>query len=115
MNKEKAERLPIVGVIGPSKFTCSKEVYDFGIDLGMLIAKLNVHLVCGGMEGIMESVCMGFISIKKRKGLSMGITPYDKRGAANPYCEIVIPSGIGVSRNGGEVSAEGLAPGDKTL
>jgi uncharacterized protein (TIGR00725 family) len=99
MKQERAERLPVVGVIGPSKFTCSKEVYDFGIELGKLIARMNLHMVCGGMEGIMEAACMGFMSVKKRKGVSMGITPYDKRGAANPYCDIVIPSGIGVSRN----------------
>jgi uncharacterized protein (TIGR00725 family) len=99
MKKEKNKRLPVVGVIGPSKFTCTSEVYEFGIELGKMIAGLNVHLVCGGMEGIMEAVCLGFMQTKKKKGVAIGITPYDKRGASNPYCDIIIPSGIGISRN----------------
>lgn len=97
--KRKTIRIPVVGVIGPSKFTCTQEVYDFGIELGKCIAKLNLNLVCGGMEGIMEAACKGFTSQKSRKGRAIGITPYDKRGGANAYCDIVIPSGIGVSRN----------------
>jgi len=60
---------------------------------------MNFHLVCGGMEGIMEAVCIGFAEVKKKKGISMGITPYDRRSSANKYCDIVIPSGIGISRN----------------
>lgn len=99
MNKMKNQRLPVVGVIGPSKFTCSDEVYSFGIELGKMIAKLNVNLVCGGMEGIMEAVCFGFMQTTRKKGVSIGITPYDRRGASNPYCDIIIPSGIGISRN----------------
>ena len=47
----------------------------------------------------MESVCNGFVEVKKRKGKSIGIIPHDKKGAANPYCEIVIPTGIGTARN----------------
>jgi uncharacterized protein (TIGR00725 family) len=99
MKQEKNKRLFVVGVIGPSKFTCTPEIYDFGMELGKMIASLNVHLVCGGMEGIMEAVCIGFMQVKKKKGISIGITPYDKRGGANPYCDVVIPSGIGISRN----------------
>lgn len=99
MTLHKSERLPVVGVIGPSKFTCSQEVYKFGTELGKLIAELQMHMVCGGMEGIMEAACKGFLSVRKRKGVSMGITPYDKRSSANPYCDIVIPTGIGISRN----------------
>lgn len=92
-------RRPIVGVIGPSKYTCTKKVYDFGYDLGTMLARLNVHLVCGGKDGIMESVCAGFISIKRRKGLAIGIIPDDYYSGANPFCEIVIPSGMGIARN----------------
>lgn len=99
MIKTKNKRLPVVGVIGPSKYTCSEEVYNFGTELGKMLAKMNVHLVCGGLEGLMEAVCLGFMQSGRKKGLSIGITPYDRRGGANPYCDIVIPSGIGISRN----------------
>jgi len=99
MKKEKNERLPVVGVIGPSKFTCTAEVYEFGITLGKMLAKLNVHMVCGGLEGIMEAVSLGFWEVKKKKGVAIGISPYDRRGGANRYCDVVIPSGIGISRN----------------
>jgi uncharacterized protein (TIGR00725 family) len=94
-----SEKLPIIGVIGPSKFTCKPEVFEFGYVLGKVVAKLQAHLVCGGMEGLMESVCHGFTEVKRRKGKSIGIIPYDKKGASNPYCEIVIPTGIGIARN----------------
>jgi uncharacterized protein (TIGR00725 family) len=94
-----SNRLLIVGVIGPSKYTCEQEVYDFGLELGKTLAKLNVHVVCGGLEGIMEAVCRGFSEVKRKKGQTIGIIPSDRKSDANKFCDIIIPTGMGISRN----------------
>jgi uncharacterized protein (TIGR00725 family) len=53
-------------------------------------------LVCGGLGGTMEAVCQGF---KAEDGLTLGIIPgYDKK-EANRYIDLVIPTGLGLSRN----------------
>lgn len=84
----------IVSVIGGSG--CSKEVEQLAQNLGKKLAKVVGVLVCGGLSGVMQAVCKGF---KAKDGLTIGIIPgYDKK-AANPYVDILIPSGLGLARN----------------
>ncbi|MCM8780868.1 MAG: TIGR00725 family protein [Candidatus Omnitrophica bacterium] len=84
----------IVGVVGGHK--CSDEVEDLAQNLGKKLAKVVEILVCGGLSGVMEAVCKGF---KEEGGLTIGIIPgYDKK-EANPYVDIVIPTGLGLARN----------------
>lgn len=84
----------VVSVIGGRN--CTKEVEQIAKDLGKKLAKVVDILVCGGSSGTMEAVCQGF---KAKGGLTIGIIPgYDKNDA-NPYVDIVIPSGLGLARN----------------
>jgi hypothetical protein len=65
-------------------------------EVGRLIAKNGAILICGGMGGVMEAACRG---AKSAGGLTIGIIPYYEKERANPYLDIVIPTGLGLSRN----------------
>jgi uncharacterized protein (TIGR00725 family) len=85
--------LPI-GVIGPK--IAGKEQLSAAERLGEEIARLHVPLLCGGKTGVMEAACKG---AKARGGLTIGLLPDEDWGAANPYVDIPLASGIGPSRN----------------
>ena len=87
-------REKIVSVIGGH--TCTKEVENLAQNLGKKLAKVVDILVCGGLSGTMEAVCQGF---KANGGLTIGIIPGYDKNAANPFVDIVIPSGLGLARN----------------
>lgn len=90
----------IVGVIGPNKSGCTEEVYEFSKKLGRLIIDEGYFLACGGMEGVMEAAAKGaHESEKYRYGKTIGIIPGTQKGDANPFIDIVIPTGIGYARN----------------
>ena len=83
-----------ISVIGGH--TCTKEVEQIAHNLGKELAKVADYLFCGGLGGIMKAVCRGF---KAGGGVTIGIIPgYDKKDA-NPYVDIVIPTGLGLARN----------------
>ncbi len=65
-------------------------------ELGSEIGKRRIVLVCGGVGGIMEAACKG---AKTAGGLTVGIIPQDDKPTANPYVDIVIPTGLGFARN----------------
>lgn len=87
-------RKKVVSVIGGHQ--CSAKVEQIAHKLGKKLAKVVDILVSGGLSGTMEAVCQGF---KAGGGLTIGIiTSYDKKDA-NPYVDIVIPTGLGLARN----------------
>lgn len=83
-----------IAVIGAGK--CSKKLKDQAYAVGRAIAEENAVLVCGGLKGVMEAAAMG---AKEAGGTTVGIIPGIDRSEANPYCDIVIPTGIGEARN----------------
>ncbi|MBI4645750.1 MAG: TIGR00725 family protein [Bacteroidia bacterium] len=90
----------IIGIIGTNSAECKSEIYEFGVNLGEKLTDLEYTIVCGGMGGIMEAVCKGAKkSHKYRFGCTIGIIPSNYRNDANNYCDIVIPTGIGIARN----------------
>ena len=78
--------------------------------LGRLLASRGFVVVCGGMGGIMESVCRG---ASEGGGLTVGILPVEDPSLANPWVKVRIPTGMGSARNrlvalaGGAVVAVG--------
>jgi len=87
-------RKKVIGVIGGHD--CTEEVEQIAHNLGLNLAKVVRYLVCGGLSGVMKAVCRGF---KAGNGVTIGIiTSYDKEDA-NPYVDIVIPTGLGLARN----------------
>lgn len=87
-------RKKVVSVIGGH--SCSNEVEQLAQNLGKNLAKVVDILICGGLSGIMNAVCQGF---KAEGGLTIGIIPSYNKEEANPYVDIVIPTGLGLARN----------------
>jgi len=87
-------RKKIVSVIGGH--SCNKEVERLAQSLGKNLAKVVDILVCGGLSGTMQAVCQGF---KAAGGLTIGIIPGYEKNKANPFVDIVIPTGLGLARN----------------
>jgi uncharacterized protein (TIGR00725 family) len=95
MNKPKQ-----ISIVGPNDSGCTPEMYTFGQKLGTKLARAGYHIVCGGMGGIMEAVCQGVRSVSSpQRGICVGIIPGSDRSEANPHCDVVVPSGIGLARN----------------
>ncbi|HUT02879.1 MAG TPA: TIGR00725 family protein [bacterium] len=84
----------IVSVIGGHR--CSKEIGLVAFEVGKVIAENGHVLVCGGLTGVMEHACKGAKSVG---GTTIGIIPSTEKSDANPYVDIVIPTGIGLARN----------------
>ena len=80
-----------MAVIGPGD-----EPTVAAAEVGRLLAEQGVTLVCGGRGGAMEAACRG---AKEADGLTVGILPGPDRSDANPFVDIVLPTGLGEARN----------------
>lgn len=83
-----------IGVIGGRQV--SKGMLKLAEEVGREIAQRNAILICGGLGGVMEAACKG---AKEAGGLTVGLLPVSSTDEANPYVDIVIPTGMGVARN----------------
>ncbi|MBN1255140.1 MAG: TIGR00725 family protein [Deltaproteobacteria bacterium] len=83
-----------IGVIGGAE--CTSDIYEIAREVGGEIAKKGFALVCGGLTGVMEAACRG---AKEAGGITIGILPTSDKRAANPYVDVVIPTGLGHARN----------------
>lgn len=89
-----------IGIIGPNNKMCSKELYNFGVQLGQQIATKDRTFVCGGLGGFMEAVCKGVKqSPDTFNGQTVGILPDDTADNANPFIDTAVPTGAGIARN----------------
>lgn len=84
----------IIGVIGGH--ICNDKVERLAKNLGKSIAKVGYKVVSGGLSGVMEAVSKG---VKEAEGTTIGIIPGENKADANPYIDIVIPTGLGLARN----------------
>jgi len=62
----------------------------------MEIAKSDSVLITGGLGGVMTAAAHG---AKDVGGLTVGIIPQADASEANEYCDIVIPTGMGLTRD----------------
>jgi uncharacterized protein (TIGR00725 family) len=93
-------RLPVVGVIGSG----SEEHLSEAEPVGRLLARLGVHLLTGGGQGVMTAVSRAFAETPGRAGLVIGVLPCregepsrPKEGYPNPWVEVVIPTHLPLS------------------
>ena len=83
-------------VIGHNESGSTPEVEKIAYETGLEIAKSGAVLITGGLGGVMRAACHG---AKDGGGLTVGIIPQNDPSFANEYCDIVIPTGIGLARD----------------
>lgn len=94
------DRRPIIGVMGSHQ----DEWEILAEPIGQIIAEFGYHLLTGAGAGVMTAASRGFVSVKEREGLCIGIIPtVDSQGKdidpetyPNPYIEIPIVTPLGV-------------------
>ena len=84
----------LIGVIGGGK--CSRKVARLAEEVGRELAERGATVICGGLGGVMESVCKG---AREAGGQTIGILPGNSPADANPYVDIPIVTGMGEMRN----------------
>ena len=93
-------------VIGNNTKGCLPEHEKAAYEVGAEIAKSDSVLICGGLGGVMHAAAHG---AKDADGLTIGIIPQNEPSEANPYCDIVIPTGMGLARDFlNALSADGI-------
>ena len=89
------KRLQIL-VIGHNKSGCRSTHEQAAYEVGSEVAKASAVLVTGGLGGVMEAASRG---ASESGGLVVGILPQNDASCANAYCDVVIPTGLGLSRD----------------
>ena len=84
----------LISVIGGAQ--CSQSEALFAEEIGRLIAKEGLAIVCGGRGGIMEAACRG---AWEDDGFTLGILPSTGVEGANPYLSVILPTGLNEARN----------------
>ena len=83
-----------VAVVGASDPTPEQEAA--AEQVGAALASLGAVVVCGGLGGVMAAACRG---AKGAGGATVGILPGSDPAEANPWVDVVIPTGMGEARN----------------
>jgi len=83
-------------VIGHNENGSTPEAEKIAYETGAEIAKSGAVLITGGLGGVMRAASHG---AKDGGGLTVGIIPQNDSSFANEYCDIVIPTGIGLARD----------------
>ncbi|HEX8683846.1 MAG TPA: TIGR00725 family protein [Ardenticatenaceae bacterium] len=83
-----------VAVVGAGQ--CDEETAAKAEAVGRTIAEAGAWLVCGGGGGVMEAASRG---AREAGGRTIGLLPGEDLGAANPWIEVAIATGLGEARN----------------
>ncbi len=83
-------------IIGNNQSGTTPELEKIAYETGMEVGKSGAVLVTGGLDGVMKAASHG---AKDAGGLTLGIIPQDNPSFANEYCDIVVPSGMGLARD----------------
>ena len=83
-------------VIGNNTNGCTPKHEKIAYEVGAEIAKSDSVLITGGLGGVMTAASHG---AHDANGLTVGIIPQDDAAMANEFCDIVIPTGMGLARD----------------
>jgi len=83
-------------VIGNNTNGCTPKHEKIAYEVGSEIAKSDSVLITGGLGGVMAAASHG---AHDENGLTVGIIPQNDATMANEYCDIVIPTGMGLARD----------------
>jgi uncharacterized protein (TIGR00725 family) len=85
-----------IAVVGAGDDDAPTGVLAAAEAVGRAVGEAGAVLVCGGRGGVMEAACRGARAVG---GLTVGILPGSDPAEANPYVEVVVPTGLGEARN----------------
>ena len=85
---------PQIAVVGAGE--AGADLLAGAEQVGARLAEAGAVLVCGGLGGVMEAACRG---AREAGGLTVGLLPGTDRGAANPFLDVAVPTGMGEMRN----------------
>ncbi|MDH3313903.1 MAG: TIGR00725 family protein [Nitrosopumilus sp.] len=83
-------------VIGHNTNGCTPKHEKIAYAIGMEIAKSDSILICGGLGGVMTAAAHG---AHDGGGLTIGIIPQNDPSMANEFCDVIIPTGMGLARD----------------
>jgi uncharacterized protein (TIGR00725 family) len=83
-------------VIGSNADHCTIQAYALAYEVGRELARRNAILVTGGLGGVMEAASKGASEVG---GLVVSIIPQDDKTSANRYSDVIISTGVGLSRD----------------
>ncbi len=89
-----------VGVIGKNEQHPNDRVDEHTMaaaeEIGRLVAHRGGVIVTGGRAGVMAAASKG---AQQAGGLTIGFLPGMEKSGANPYVDIILPTGLGRARN----------------
>ena len=87
---------PYVAVVGAGG-EVPQDVLAAAEAVGAQLVRRGAVVVTGGLGGVMEAACRG---ARGAGGRTLAILPGDDRGAANPFVDVAVATGMGELRNG---------------
>lgn len=87
-------RLAQATIIGDSD--ASPATVDLARAVGCMLASHAITIVTGGRGGVMEAASQAAV---QQGGTTIGILSSTQMADANPWCTIIIPTGLGHARN----------------
>ncbi|XYH95919.1 TIGR00725 family protein [Sorangium sp. So ce1128] len=92
-------RRPVMAVIG-NGLALDSATEAVCVELGRRAVEAGFRLVTGGLGGVMAAVSRGGREAATwRDGDIVGLLPGYEASAANPYVDIVVPTGLQIGRN----------------
>ncbi|WP_437753989.1 TIGR00725 family protein [Sorangium sp. So ce1389] len=92
-------RRPVMAVIG-NGLALDAATEAVCVELGRRAVEAGFRLVTGGLGGVMAAVSRGGREASTwRDGDIVGLLPGYEASAANPYVDIVVPTGLQIGRN----------------
>jgi len=91
---------PLVAVVGDASLPRGSKKRRLALELGQRLVDSGFRVVTGGLGGVMEAASKGARSSRKyRPGDVVGILPSLDPSTANPYVDVVLPTGLDMGRN----------------
>ncbi len=95
-----ADRRPLIAVLGNGGIGADDPRWDLARDLGTALIDARYRILCGARGGVMTAVAMGGRASQGWiDGDILGILPGPDSAEANPYVDVVLPTGLGETRN----------------
>ncbi len=99
----------IISVVGDGEVRKESDKYNLAYDVGKALVDAGYRVQTGGRGGIMQAALEGAKASKHYKeGDTIAILPSFEASDANPYADVVVPTGLGVYRNAITANAEAV-------